>query len=277
MKINNKLHLTKRTLIIVILTILFVYPFWWMLVNSLNNANEIFGKPSILPRSWVFYNYVEIFKIQPFGRHYANTLLVAFVGTLGNIIFSSMSGYSFAKLKFPGRNLLFIVLLTALMMPIEVIIIPLYSQMMELNLSDSLIPLMLIPIFCAQGAFSSFMFRQHFITIPNELEEAAKLDGLSAFGIFKTIMLPISTPIIAAAGILAFLSIWNMYLEPLVFINSLNNFTLPLSLANFNDSYGLPQWQYQLAATSLSIIPIMGVYLIFQEKITDAMVGSGMK
>ena len=168
-------------------------------------------------------------------------------------------------------------LLTALMMPIEVIIVPLFFQMLQWGFSDSLVPLMLIPIFGAQGAFSAFMFRQFFVTVPLELEEAAKLDGLSAFGTFWHIMLPIAKPVIASGAILAFLAAWNTYLEPLVFTSSIENYTLPLSLNNFNDSYGEPQWNLQMAATTVSVLPIMIVYLFFQEKVTDAMVNSGLK
>ena len=277
MKIDKIVSIFFRILLVTVLTIFFVYPFWWMLVNSLNNPADIFGKPTLLPKAWKFSNYIEIFKVQPFGKHFLNTLIVAGFGTVGNILFSSLSGYAFARINFKGRNFFFILLLMALMMPIEVIIIPLYTQMSSLHLTDSFFPLILIPIFCSQGAFSSFMFRQHYITVPKELEEAATLDGLGTFAIFKKIMLPISMPIIASAGILAFLSVWNMYLEPLVFISSIDKFTFPLSLANFNDSYGLPQWHLQLAATTLSVVPIMAVYLLFQEKITNAMVNSGLK
>ena len=269
--------LISRVVFVLALTLLFVYPFWWMLINSLNNPADIFGKPTLLPKVWKFSNYREIFQVQPFAKHYLNTLIVAAFGTIGNIIFSSLSGYAFARIKFKGRNFFFILLLMALMMPIEVIIIPLYSQMSALHLTDSFYPLIFIPIFCSQGAFSAFMFRQHFITVPQELEEAATLDGLGIFSTFWKIMLPLSSPIIASAGILAFLSVWNMYLEPLVFISSLDKYTLPLSLANFNDSYGLPQWHLQLAATSLSVIPILIIYLFFQKKITNAMVSSGLK
>lgn len=270
---KSALHL----LMLLVITALFVYPFWWMLVNSLNTAAQVFGKPTLLPVSWRWRNYVEIFQVQPFARHFFNSVLVAVVGTVGNILISSLSGYGFARLRFPGRNVLFILILTALMMPIEVIIVPLFFQMLQWGLNDSLIPLMLIPIFGAQGAFSAFMFRQFFVTVPLELEEAAKLDGLGAFGTFWHIMLPIAKPVIASGAILAFLAAWNTYLEPLVFTSSVENFTLPLSLNNFNDAYGQPQWNLQMAATTVSILPIMLVYLFFQEKVTDAMVNSGLK
>ncbi|HAF85667.1 MAG TPA: sugar ABC transporter ATP-binding protein [Sphaerochaeta sp.] len=264
-------------MILVVLTILFVYPFWWMVVNSLNTITDIFGDPSFLPKSWAFSNYQEIFTVQPFARHYVNTLLVATVGTLGNVFVAAMAGYSFARIRFPGRNAAFLLLLTALMMPIEVTIIPLFFQMRSFGALDTLIPLMLIPIFGSQGAFSAFMLRQFFVTVPVELEEAARIDGLNPFSIFTKIMLPIAIPVLSSVGILAFIAIWNTYLEPLVFLNSLEKYTLPLSLTNFNDTYGLPQWNLQLAATALSIVPIMVVYLIFQQKVSNAMVGSGLK
>lgn len=277
-KINKTRHIPISYIVVaVVMTLLFVYPFWWMLINSLNNPSEIFGRPALLPKSWRWSNYREIFEVQPFARHYANTLITAVVATVGNVVISALSGYAFARLKFPGRNVLFMILLTAMMMPIEVTIVPMYFQMAHFHLLDSLVPLMLIPIFCSQGALSAFMFRQYYITVPKELEEAARIDGLSHIGIFVKIMLPIALPVASSAAILAFLAVWNMYLEPLVFINSIEKFILPLSLANFNDSYGLPQWHLQLAATTLSVVPVILVYLIFQKKITDAMVSSGMK
>ena len=198
-------------------------------------------------------------------------------GTLGNVLISALSGYGFARVRFPGRGILFILLLTALMMPVEVIIIPLFYQMKAWHLTDSLLPLIFLPVFCSQGALSAFMFRQFFITVPKELEEAGRLDGMGHGGIFFRIMLPISVPVASSVGILAFLATWNMYLEPLVFTTSIDKYTLPLSLNNFNDVYGQPEWHLQLAATTLSVIPVMLVYLFFQEKVTDAMVNSGLK
>ena len=271
------LNRAAQILMLVVVAALFVYPFWWMLVNSLNTAAQVFGKPTFLPRAWRFVNYVEIFEVQPFARHLFNSVLVAIVGTVGNVLVSALSGYGFARLRFPGSNVMFILLLTALMMPIEVIIVPLFFQMLQWGFSDSLVPLVFIPIFGAQGAFSAFMFRQFFVTVPLELEEAAKLDGLSAFGTFWHIMLPVAKPVIASGAILAFLAAWNTYLEPLVFTSSIENYTLPLSLNNFKRSYGEPQWILQMAATTVSVLPIMIVYLFFQEKVTDAMVNSGRK
>lgn len=248
-----------------------------MLTNSLNTAAQIFGAPSLFPKSWRWINYRDVFTYQPFARHYLNSLLVSGIGTAGNILFGALAGYGFARMKFRGRNTLFVILLTALMMPVEVTIIALFQMAKVVGLTDSLTPLILLAIFGGQGAFTTFLMRQYFLSLPRELEEAAKIDGLGHFATFFKISMPLAAPAIGSAAILSFLSSWNAFLEPLVFINSIKKFTLPLSLANFTDTYGLPQWHLQLAATSLAVVPIMIVYVIFQKKIADAMVFSGLK
>jgi multiple sugar transport system permease protein len=260
-----------------IIVLPFLYPFWWMLANSLNTAGEIFGKPALLPKSWRWANYREVFQYQPFARHYLNSLAVSAAGVLGNVGTAALAGYAFARLRFAGRNALFVLMLTALMMPIEVTIIPLFEMAKTAGIYDSLAPLILLAVFGAQGAFSTFLMRQFFMSLPKELEEAARIDGLGTFATFARIAFPLSAPAIGSAAILAFLSSWNAFLEPLVFLSDLNKFTLPLSLANFTDTYGLPQWHLQLAATSLAVAPILAVYVVFQRKIADAMVFSGLK
>ncbi|MDC7241162.1 MAG: carbohydrate ABC transporter permease [Spirochaetales bacterium] len=263
--------------LLIVLSIPFLYPFWWMLINSLNSPDQIFGMPRLLPSGWRWDNYGEAFRYQPFARQYFNSIYIAVLVTLGNLFFAGMAGYAFGRMKFRGREILFLMLLSSLMMPIEVTIVPNFFFMKTFRLINTHIPLILIPIFGAQGAFSTFMMRQYFITIPGELEEAAFLDGLSAFKTYLRIILPISLPVFSSTAILTFLYSWNCFLEPLVFIDSVKLFTIPLSLANFNDSYGLPQWHLQLAATSVSVIPILLVYVTFQKKITNAMAFSGLK
>ena len=260
-----------------LITLPFLYPFWWMLVNSLNTAPEIFGVPALLPKSWRWENYREIFTYQPFARHYLNSLVVASIGVLGNVVFAALAGYGFARLRFKGRNAMFAVILTALMMPVEVTIIPLFEMVKGAGLYDRHAPLVILAIFGAQGAFSTFLMRQYFMSLPKELEEAARIDGLGPFATFVRIAFPLAAPAVGSAAILAFLASWNSFLEPLVFLSDLAKFTLPLSLANFTDTYGLPQWHLQLAATSLAVLPILAVYVVFQRKIADAMVFSGLK
>lgn len=280
MKINKTPIISPKILKLIFLTFIsipFIYPFWWMIINSLNTVDQIFGMPQIIPEGWQWINYVDAFNYQPFAKQYFNSLYIAILVTMGNLFVSGLAGYAFAKMRFKGRNILFLLLLSSLMMPIEVTIIPNFFFMKYLKLIDTHIPLILLPIFGAQGAFTTFMTRQFFITIPNELEEASKLDGLSPFKTFIKIILPISTPVLSATAILSFLYSWNSFMEPLVFIDSVPLYTIPTALANFNDSYGLPQWNLQLAATTASVLPILIVYIIFQKKITNAMAFSGLK
>lgn len=266
-----------RYIFLILLSIPFFYPFWWMIINSLNTADQIFGMPRLLPSGWVWGNYADAFRYQPFARQSFNSLYIAVLVTIGNLVVSGLAGYAFAKLRFPFKNVLFLLLLSSLMMPIEVTIVPNFFFMKSLSLIDTHIPLILIPIFGAQGAFTTFMTRQFFITIPDELEEAACIDGLSPLKTYVKIIVPLSIPVFSATAILSFLYSWNTFLEPLVFIDSVKRFTIPLALANFNDSYGLPQWNLQLAATSASVVPILAVYVLFQKKITNAMAFSGLK
>jgi multiple sugar transport system permease protein len=277
MKKNRAAAQFALPLLGIVLVLPFLYPFWWMLANSLNTAAEIFGPPTLLPKSWRWENYREVFTYQPFARHYANSLIVSVLGVAGNLAAASLAGYGFARLRFAGRDALFVLILTALMMPIEVTIIPLFEMARAAGVYDSLSPLVLLAVFGAQGAFSTFLMRQFFLSLPRELEEAARIDGLGTFATFARIALPLAAPAVGSASILAFLSSWNSFLEPLVFIGDIKKFTLPLSLANFTDTYGLPQWHLQLAATSLAVVPILAVYVVFQRKIADAMVFSGLK
>ncbi len=276
-KLSRVLPDAAAVAFLAVFSVPFAYPFWWMAINSLNNAAEIFGKPTLLPKSWLLGNYPAAFEYQPIAVHYFNSVYIAVLVTAGTLFAASLAGYAFAKLRFRGREFFFILLLSSFMMPAEVTLIPNFFFMKGLKLIDTHLPLIILPIFGAQGVFATFMTRQYFVTVPGELEEAAAIDGLGPFAAFLRIILPISTPVLSAAAILTFLNSWNSFLEPLVFIDDIRKFTLPLSLANFRDSYGLPQWHLQLAATTLSVIPVLAVYLVFQKRITNAMALSGIK
>lgn len=262
---------------LIILAVPFLFPFWWMIMSSLKSPNNIFGGLSLLPTETRWSNFSEVFSYQPFAAHYFNSVYIAILVCLGTLLVASLSGYAFARMRFFGRSALFVLLLSSLMMPTEVTIIPNFFLMKWLNLINTHFPLILIPVFGSQGVVATFLMRQFFVTLPGELEEAATLDGLGRFQTFFRIILPISVPALSAATILTFLYSWNSFLEPLVFINDLELFTLPLSLANFRDAYGLPLWHLQLAATTLSVLPILLVYVLAQQKITNSMAMSGLK
>ncbi|HRY54169.1 MAG TPA: carbohydrate ABC transporter permease [Spirochaetia bacterium] len=255
----------------------FVFPFWWMLTSAVKSPGDVFGRLSLLPSKCRWDNFAEIFSYQPFARHYLNSLCIAAVVTAATILLASLSGYAFARVRFRGRSALFLVLLSSMMMPAEVTIIPNFFMMKQWRLIDTHVPLVILGVFGAQGAFSAFVMRQYFLSMPKELEEAARIDGLGRLSTFARIILPLATPAISATAILTALDAWNSFLQPLIFINDLNKFTLPLSLNNFRDAYGSPVWHLQMAATAVSVIPILLFYVCAQRKIINAMVFSGMK
>lgn len=277
---TRQIRLVSRicwTLSLLIVAVPFVFPFLWMVSSGLKSATEIFGQPSLIPRVWRWQNLAEVFQYQPFARQYFNSLYIAMAVTALTLVISSLAGYALARMRFAGAGLLMLFLISALMVPEEVTIIPNFFLMRWMGLMDTHMPLILLPVFGSHGVMATFLMRQYFLAIPKELEEAGKMDGLSRFGIWWRIALPMSRPALAAVAIITFLFSWNLFLEPLVFISSLELFTLPLALSNFTDSYGLPLWHLQLAATSLAVVPILAVYLIAQRQIIESFALSGVK
>ncbi len=271
----------NRVLIYVVLFILcvpFITPFWWMLTSSFKAYNEMFVfPPTLLPQNWIWENYTEVFRLQPFAQQYWNSFYIAVFMTLGTLLFSSLAGYAFARIRFPGGNLLFVLLLTGIMMPAEVTIIPLATAVQQLNLTDSHLPLIIIPMFGSHGITATFMMRQYFLDIPTELEEAAFLDGLSRWGIYRHIALPLAKPVISAVAILTFLASWNLFLEPLVFLQTTSQYTLPLALRGYNDPYGQPLWGEQMAATTMAVAPVIIFYIFAQRLVVESFAFSGTK
>lgn len=264
--------------LMILVAIPFVFPFWWMMTSSFKTPSQIFEfPPRFLPQTWNWSNYVEVFTYQPFARHFFNSLYIAVLVTIGTLFVASLSGYAFARIKFPGSNFLFILMLTALMMPSEVTIIPNYYFMSALHLTDTHVPLIVLPILGAGSVFGMFMMRQFYLSIPSELEDAARIDGASRFGIFWRVVLPIARPALVGLAILTFLASWNQFLEPLIYLKDIELWTLPLSLRNYVDVYGTPLWHLQLAATTLSVVPVLVIYVIAQQQIIDSFASSGVK
>ena len=267
-----------RYLLMAVVAIPFIGPLWWMITSSFKNTSEIFAfPPTLVPQTWLWQNYVEVFKFQPFGRQFFNSVYIALAVTAGTVIISSLAGYSFARIRFPGSNLLFVLLLTSLMMPAEVTIVPSFQFMQFLKLTDTHIPLILIPILTGNGVMATFLMRQYYLSLPREVEESAMIDGLNRAGIFRYIALPMAKPAVASVAILAFLHSWNLFLEPLIFIDTLERFTVPVALRGFTDSYGYPMWDLQLAATTLSVLPVLLFYVLAQRQVVESLSFSGIK
>ncbi|MBK9747515.1 MAG: carbohydrate ABC transporter permease [Chloroflexi bacterium] len=261
-----------------LLAIPFVFPFLWMFSSSLKTPLDIFTyPPALIPADPQWNNFVEAFQFQPLGRQFFNSVYIAVIVTVGTLIIASLAGYAFARVRFPLRSLLFLLLLLGLMMPAEVTIIPNYLLMGSLNLLNSHVPLIVIPLFGANAIVGTFLMRQSFLSFPQDLEDAAMLDGLGRFGIYWRIALPLAGPTLATVGILTFLSSWNGFIEPLVFLSDRELFTIPLALGNFVDHYGTPLWHLQLAATTVSVLPVLIVYFFAQRYVINSFINSGLK
>lgn len=274
---HHRRSLLVRYLFLIFLSIPFLFPFWWMFTTSLKPISDVFGQPTILPQTWLFSNYLEVFQFQPFALHYFNSVYIGTVVTVLTLMISSLAGYGFARIRFRGNSLFFLMLLSSLMMPIEVTIIPTFYLMQSLGWTDSHLSLIVLPVLGPQGIIATFMMRQFFLSFPTELEDAARIDGLGRFGILWRVALPIARPILGTVAILTFLYSWNSFLEPLIYLSDQSLFTIPLSLRSYTDSYGFPLWNIQLAATVLSVVPMLIVFIVAQKQIVDSFARSGLK
>ncbi|MBW8723927.1 MAG: carbohydrate ABC transporter permease, partial [Inquilinus limosus] len=253
-----------------VLAIPFVFPTWWMVTSSFKPVQEIFAfPPALLPRRLDLDAYHQVFALQPFALQYWNSLYIAAVVTFGTMAVASLAGYAFARIRFPGQNLVFMVVLLALLVPSEVTIVPLFRFFLGLGLVNTHWPLILVPILGAPCVLATFIMRQFFITLPPELEEAGRIDGLGRFGLFWRIALPLARPALGAVAIFTFLHSWNLYLEPIVFLSSTDKFTLPQALTQYVDAYGGPMWNVQLAAVTLTALPVLIVFVIAQRQFIE--------
>ena len=261
-----------------VLLIPFVFPTWWMVTSSVKPISDIFAfPPDLWPRRFDWTTYGKVFELQPFAQQYWNSAYIAALVTSGTMIVSSMAGYAFARIKFPFSNAIFMVVLLGLLIPSEVTIVPLFQMFLKWGMINTHWPLILVPVFGAPSVFATFVMRQFFIALPVELEEAARVDGLGRFKIFWTIALPLAKPALGAVAIFTFLHSWNLYLEPIVFLSSTQMFTLPQALTQFTDAYGGAMWNIQLAAATMTAIPVLLVFIVAQKQFVEGLAHTGLK
>ena len=256
--------------------LLMLLPMLWMFSTSLRASHESFNlPPAFLPTSWHWENYEAVFNSSvPVIRLVGNSMFVTAFVTLGQLITCSMAGYAFARLRFPGKNVLFILLLAALMVPAQVTIIPVFIIMKNLGLIDSLYALILPAL---TSPFGVFLMRQHFLTLPQELVDAAKIDGAGYWITYFYIAIPLAGPALAALGVLTFNWTWNAYFQPLIFINTWEKMTLPLGIGALRSYMGVGNPSVILAAVTLAILPVLTIFLVAQRWIIEGMVRSGLK
>lgn len=248
-------------------------PTVWMFSAAFSRLEQIMRwPPDLWPDPWVFSNFYEGFAFLPFGRYFMNSTQIAVIRVMGQVLAASMAGYAFARMQAPGKNVLFILVLSTLMLPYTVTMIPQYIIFQRLGWIDTYLPL-IIPHFDG-GAFFIFLFRQFFRSIPDELTEAARLDGCSYFGIYWRMMLPLSLPVIAASSILIFQNSWQELLQPLIFLHDNSKYTIPLGLARFRSSYGSSPWHLIMAVSIGAALPPVVLFFIGQRFLLSGIVVS---
>jgi multiple sugar transport system permease protein len=254
--------------------LIMITPYLWMVSTSLKTFIEALRvPPTILPTEWRIENYAEVFERIDFMSYYFNTIVVTVGRTLAQLFLCSLAAFAFARMNFPGKNILFILMLTVLMVPLQVILIPNYAIMTQLGWIDTFYALIVPGMF---SAFGVFLLRQFFMGIPKELDEAARIDGCSYFGIYWRIILPNSTPALLALGIFTILSSWNDFLWPLIMTHSEGMRVLSVGMANFQGQYAT-DYPMLMASAVMSTIPMLIMFIFLQKYLVAGISLSGVR
>jgi multiple sugar transport system permease protein len=255
--------------------VVMIMPFAWMLLASVKDLGQIYQvPPNWIPDPFVFQNYVNAWTAVPFATGYINSAIVTVTVVVANLLTCSMAAYAFARIEFPFRHTLFILFLATLMVPEQVTIIPLYIIIESLGLADTLLSL-IIP-YALFNAFGVFLLRQFIKSLPVDLEEAAIVDGANRWTIYWRIIVPLIRPALAAFGIFTFLFQWNNFFRPLIFLNSIDNYTVPLAINFFRGQYAT-DFALLMAGSAISIVPVLVVYVIGQRQIIEGIATTGLK
>ena len=255
------------------LSLVMLTPLLWMIVTAASTNAESRHFPPRLPHSIHWANFSDVWTTSPFGHWLLNTAIVSLVVVMSNLVLCSTAGYAFARLRFRGSGLVFILLLATLMVPFQVVLIPTLLIVKSFGMIDRLGAL-IVPNLVT--AFGVFMMRQFFVSLPPDLEEAGRIDGASRFGVFRKILLPLMGPPLATLAILTFLEIWNDFLWPLVAIQSPQNMTMQLGLSTFEGAH-MTDWPLLMAATLMSQLPVIVLFLAGQRVFVRSIASSGIK
>lgn len=263
-------------LVLILGALVFMMPFLWMLSTSLKTPDLVTQYPPVwIPPKFMWSNYVQTWKTVPFGLFTKNTLQVALLATIGTTLSACVVAFGFARIRFPGRNALFVLMLSTMMLPGIVTLIPGYILFRELGWIDTLKPLW-VPAFFGGGAFNVFLLRQFFMTIPLELDEASRIDGASWWQVFWQVVLPLAGPATTTVALFSFIGAWKDFMGPLIFINSLEKQTLELGLQTFQTLYGT-HWELMMAGAVIVVLPLLVIFFIGQRFFIQGIVMTGLK
>jgi multiple sugar transport system permease protein len=252
-------------------------PFAWLLRSAFMTTGQIFVQPpELIPHPWVWSNFTGAWNSVPFARYFVNTLIVVAFTVVGTVASCAVSAFSFARLRWRGRNLMFALILSSLMLPYAVTLIPTFMAWQKLGVINTFVPLIVPAFFAGGGSFNIFLMRQFFLTIPYELDEAAYIDGASPWQVFTRIILPLSRPVLIVVTIFTFIFTWNDFLNPVIYLNDSSKYTLSLGLASFQSEYSA-QWGYLMAGSVMVIAPIILLFFFAQRYFIEGVTLTGLK
>jgi len=255
--------------------LLMVAPFMWIISAAFGKTTEVFVlPPRWFPQNPSLENFEEVFNQVPYHLFMFNSVKLAVIVTIGQLITCSMAAFAFARLQFPGKNILFVILLSSLMIPGQITIVPLFILVRNLGLYNTHLALILPGLI---NPFGVFLLRQYFVTIPTELEDAARVDGANVFTIYWRIILPLSGPVLTTLAILTFVGMWNAYFFPLIMINSPQLQVITVGLTLLRGQYGAGALGPIAAALTMAIVPVLIVFLLLQKYIIRSVVSTGLK
>ncbi len=271
----KKIRFTAYHIFMIILSATMIYPFLWSSISSFKTIEQLYsGNPlNLIPKPFTLENYRRLFEVLPFGKFIFNSIWLSILIPFTMIVVASFTAYALTRLDFKGRNLLFLAFIATMMIPSHVTLIPNYKTIVDMNLYNTYTALFLTSMFTASNAFNIFFFRQFFLSIPKDLENAAIIDGCSRIGVFFKIILPNSKPAIATTAILSFRTVWNQFLWPMIVINDFEKMTLTVGLKYLKEWE--PNWAVLLAGATISILPIIVVFFLFQKQFMSSSMNSG--
>ena len=275
--VKKKGHKFFAYLGVILVAILVILPFFWMVVSAFKSQRELFAyPPTFFPKVWKVENFIEAASRGSisFWQMFLNTMKIAVPSTIFNIIFSSLAGYAFARVKFPFRDTIFMCFIAAMMVPFAITLIPRFLMFKDFGFYDTYVPL-IVPVMFGTP-FSIFLTRQFFMTLPKELEEAAIMDGCSHFRIWAQIFMPLCKPIIATLSVFQFQSSYNDFMGPVIYIASDAKFTVQMGLSSFRNSF-TSRYDLIMAGSILALIPVMILFVCCQKYIVRGIAMSGMK
>jgi len=274
MHMNNKVKNILWYVILLSFSLIFVLPIIWIFISSLKTSNEIFSwPPTILPNEVTFSNYITAFSKGNFVTYFKNSIFVAVTATALTLLINSMAGYALAKFDFKGNKVIFFLFIATLMIPLQVIMVPIFIVLRNLGLYNSLWGIIIPPAATPTGVF---LVRQYMTTIPDEVLESARIDGASEWRIFSMIILPLSKPVLTALTIFSFMWRWNDFLWPFVVLSTESKYTIQVAIANFVGQFSV-DWNSLLAMNIVAMIPVLLVFLFFQRYFVKGIAMSGMK